>query len=408
MFGLKAGMSAVFGLSDIPEMRDSVERVWRLCLDDAGVMNVFSHPFIHDIDWIEVEDAVKNEVIDFISDIISRAEALAVDADQDILDIYLKLEKARFAKILRGDLVVPMALTKLDVSQPLEVSSNLHIEPLDEPMQCARAVSWMQQGRASPLVISAATHAVVIRDIEIANEYAGTYRPVEVDLSLVDRVLECIHMKTGVETGYAQAVVRPKDWADGWRYGLPAVRRVGTYHKYPDHFDDGGWLLDMEAVPADCLDSMPRIYESLIESRPNVRLAARRSFQSMLRNDPDDEILDSTIGLEALLIGDNEKEGITYRMAQRAAIALSTESYDPGLIADLFKRVYDERSSIVHGRLKRKQIFELEGGRFTISSISSWLLRALLTNLLESEEPWSTKNLDERILRSFSRGDNGL
>jgi hypothetical protein len=176
------------------------------------------------------------------------------------------------------------------------------------------------------------------------------------------------------------------------------VWRAGQYHRYPEHFDDAGWTREMVVVPKVELDPIPQMYGALEAAPANVQLAARRAVRAVLRSDDEDETLDATIGIEALLLGNRDRDEMTHRMAQRAAAVLSLDGYEPTEVYRLIKKVYEHRSAIVHGRSRRRDGISLGGETYPAREIGVMLLRLLLMNWLLAETPWTSESLDRRIL----------
>lgn len=277
------------------------------------------------------------------------------------------------------------------------------IEPLDQATQRARAVSPHYEGRISAYVVAAATHAIVLCGVIFPNDdrTLRIFRHVTPDLTKVDRVIECLHIASGRDTGYAQVIVRPDGWADGWIHDLPPIWKVGKLHGYPDEFDESGWNAPQVIVPREALQLLPKIYAALTDAPANVQLAARRAMRAVLRADDEDETIDATIGIEALLLANNDRDELTHRMAQRAAAALVGE-YEPEAIYRLLKKVYEHRSKIVHGRTRRQRTINMGDQQYPAQQLSTLLLRILLLNLLAADEPWTPETLDARLLAGLT------
>jgi hypothetical protein len=412
MFGEEKGTLSYIGIEEIPALATALETIVEFAVNDSEFESrMMALPLAH-LDLEQRQRYLRSTFISFVGNIISRAEAIRADSDDELLAIYLPLEKARFADELSGDVVVPIALTALEAMQPLELAPGVFIEPLDIPMQIARAVDWQGSGRVSPYVIAAATHAVVIRDVTIDNRDPFLrLRNAEdaIDLARVNLALQCLHIASGRRAGYAQVLVRPKDWADRWHHDLPAVARVGEYHRYPHRFDEGAWNQEKVPVQEQVTARLPQMYKALDGAEENVRVAARRALSTVLRSDDEDETLDAAIGLECLL-GGGDKTEITHRIAQRAAAALA-DDWKPDFIYGCVRKVYAHRSAIVHGvkeRERRKTAsIELDGTKYRTSTVAQWLLRMLLTNLLLADKAWTPQELDERILIALRPPQSG-
>jgi hypothetical protein len=407
MFGEKKGTLTYIGIDEIPVLAAGVEQVLKISMDDPEFEKKLVRFPLGDPGSEERQGYLRSTFISFVTDIISRAEATGAYSDNELLAIYLPLERARFAEQLSGDVVVPIALTALNATEPLELAPDVWIEPLDKKMQMARAVDWQGGGRVSPYVIAAATHAVVIRDVTLDNRDPFLrWRNAEddIDVTRVNLALQCLHIARGREAGYAQILVRPKDWADSWVHDLPAVARIGEYHRYPHRFDQAAWTQEKILVQKNVVGQLPQMFKALEGAEENVRVAARRALNTVLRSDDEDVTLDATIGLECLL-GGGDKTEITHRIAQRAAAALVTEDWTPGLIYTYVKKIYSHRSAIVHGVKDKDRVrtasIQVGETKYSTSSVARWILRALLSNLLLADQAWTPRELDERILSAL-------
>lgn len=408
MFGEHKGPLRYIGLDEVPELAASTEEVVKLAEENPEFAKRMLILPLDDLSSEERQSYLKTTFINFIGDIISRAEATGAISDSDLLSIYLPLERARFANELPGDVVVPIALTALDANEPLELGPDLWIEPLEKSLQVARAVDW-RGGRVSPYVIAAATHAIVIRDVTLDNRDPFLRMRAEaddIDVARVHLALQCLHIASGKEAGYAQVLIRPKGWADHWLHDLPPISRVGEYHRYPHRFDEGAWNQEKKIVEAEVVARLPRMYKALAGAEENVRVAARRALSTVLRSDDEDATLDAAIGLECLL-GGGDKTEITHRIAQRAAAALATEDWNPDVVYACVKKVYAHRSAIVHGakekERKKTAFIKLGEANYRTSWIARWLLRSLLSNWLLAEPAWTPQILDEQILSALRR-----
>lgn len=305
---------------------------------------------------------------------------------------------------------MPLCLTRLDTDEELELADGVRIEPLSEAAQRARAVGTVYLNLVSPYLVAAATHAVVVDNVVIANDPAAHRRIAleivdgTIDLKTVDRVIEAFHVATGRQTGYAQLCLRSDDWADGWKADLPNLESVRTLRRFPPSFAEGGWNKPQEAVGAEQLASLPAIYQSLSDGPPRVKLAARRSLSASMRTDRDDALIDACIGIEALL--GQQTDEITHRLAQRAAVALTLHepATDPEVIYRLAKAVYSQRSTVVHGAADQKRKAILVGGRSaSADNVAQDLLRRLLASW--ATHHWTPGTLDGALLDRLRRPD---
>jgi Apea-like HEPN len=410
MFGPKRGSFAAIAVDEVPELRDAAEQVSQIALSDERFAACISFLAHAKQSVEERKGQIEFEYVRFVTDIVARAEAVGAASDDDLLNIYLRLERARFAEVLKGDLLVPLALTALDHPGVLQITDRISIESLDEATQQARAESAIYGGKVSAYVIAAATHAVIVKDVTIANtdwgrrRFGHDYSNLDVDLASVDRVIQCVHIATGYDTGYAQIVVRPTDWADDWVHDLPPISKIDTVHRYPDKFDSAGWISRWPRVSREDLQTVTQLYRAMEAVPANVQLAARRAMRAVMRTDDEDQTLDAAIGLEALLLGNNDRAELTHRMALRAAAALAPE-YPSAEIFRLIKKFYEHRSAIVHGGNRKTGVIVIGEELYAPQEVGGYLLRVLLMNLLLAPVPWTPETLDTLIISSLMHSE---
>ncbi|WP_272027919.1 HEPN domain-containing protein [Kocuria rosea] len=407
LFSQKAGALSYVLIDTVPELARAIQQVVELCKVDQTLGVGLS--FL----WQELDDKPERQNLyveigfrQIVENILARAEALDIEDEDDLLDLYLQIERGRFSSTLSGDVIVPLVLTDLEVTESVQLVDDLWLEQLDEPMQRARAMDWQFPDQVSPWVAAAATHAIVKRNATFENTAwppnlrNGERRP-PVPLDDFDRFVECLQIVTGIKSGYAQILVRPRGWVeDGWQHDLPPLWQAQTLRAYPEDMNKHGWLRRKKPISSAEVGEAVTMLPRLQQSPKNVRLAARRCRRTAFRHDLEDEIIDATIGIEALLGKDRDE--LTHRMSQRAAVALTGE-YPPNAVYTLLKQVYGQRSMIVHGKTPKNPTVKLGDHTFQANHMAILLLRLLLRNYLLSEEPWTPDSLDELILKRMER-----
>lgn len=403
MFSVEPGKLARVLVDDVPALKQATQAALELATEDADVAAGLSYLYGLADDRDRKVFYFKTDFLDIVGDILGRAEALGIgDQDEEaLLELYLQVERGRFATELTGDIFIPLVLTAFDTTEPVQLLDGLWLQPMSEELQRARALQWMQSDAVSPHIAAAATHALVLRDRTFPNtmwppEFKRGAERAPVPLETVDRVLETIHIVTGEKTGYAQVVVQSDAWASwqGWIGDLPHVWRAASIKAYPDDFD-GGWLRPKEPISESDVAEIAVAVKTLAASPRNVLLAARRCFRSTFRSDIEDEIIDATIGIEALLSA--ERDELTHRMSQRAAAVLAGE-FRTDAIYGILKQVYAQRSQIVHGSTPKNSKVRVADSEFWTNHIGVFLLRRLLRNYLLADDPWTPASLDALII----------
>lgn len=386
-------------LGEMPALVDLVEYV----KSNDPIADRIAHITNRDSEYWE--SWLTGDCISLVGGIVGRAAALDLDSDDDLLALYIEREKAMFEPELPVDVVVPILLRSFDFDR-LELSDTVRIERMTEATHVARASEL--HSTINPYLQSAALHAVVVSGTTIQNVrpgLRGIADDEELDTRLVQLAFQALEVASSIPVGYAQVLLRPLGWADRWLHDLPPLIRFSTLRRYPPALDQAAWNNVGRSITAAELATLPRIFENLAKAEPRVTLAARRLFQSDLRDDADDVLIDACIGIEALLGRDRDE--LTHRISQRAAVALSGGSTraDPRKIYDIAKKIYVERSVVVHGDVRKKATIRLGETDYSTPDTAWMLLRFLLLSALESDIPWTPADLDRRILDALVSSD---
>lgn len=403
---LRPGKLSYVVAADVPALSAALAVVYEQARNDEG-FGAALDPIFSNASPERRDDYLGHSYLSFVGSIIARMEATGATSDDDLLAIYQQRERAHFAPVLNGDLVVPVTLTDFGTEGRFELDQGIAIEQLTPEMQCARAPRALSTS-SNPYLTATATHALVIEDIAIdnapyANRVLGVLRgesPIaEREMAKVNRLIQCVHFVTGSLTGYNQVLVRPADWSDGWDFDLPAIWKVETVQRYPETPQRAPWNEKRQTLSDEHVRAIGAAYPRLAGAPKDVQLAARRSVRAMMRTNDEDRTLDATIGLEALLMNSNAE--LAYRMSIRAAAALCDE-YRPDVIFALAKKVYDHRSKIAHGVVDPKPVFTHDGQQWRSAEIAPFLLNALLKSRLLSSPEWTKDNIEDRIIDALA------
>ncbi|WP_407156440.1 hypothetical protein [Bradyrhizobium sp. STM 3557] len=263
------------------------------------------------------------------------------------------------------------------------------------------------------MVVGAATHAFVSNgwtlDVNSFDEVHGSLGQVSSNvLDAIDSFFGALRVATGISTGYAQVLWAPRGWALDYYCNLTPVYGA-TLRRYPNEFDNYGWVKQGATVTAEELGAARHIYEALLNSESEaIRLAFNRLNGCLTRDDAADAILDGTIGLEVLL-GDDQNQSLSYKLRLRAAaLAMhrADPAYPPSEIAMKVKRLYEARSAIMHEQRKKRSKKAAEPADDLNSRerlIASDLLRFVLKVLLHTPQYQDPIKIDEGLLL---RGDD--
>jgi hypothetical protein len=260
--------------------------------------------------------------------------------------------------ILRMSLAIPIANTAFDFDF-LQITPDFYIMRMPRRFQLARVMDAIG-GKACSRGLVAATHAFVVKDMEIAN---NSYNAINWSLMHVrnyptehiENFLGSLRVVTGISTGYAQILAIPRRWASHYVADLTPLHGVFV-RRYPDSFDSH--LPVPSTVSRREAEEVSGIFMETLDRGDNrVSLALKRLNRCFLRDDLEDAILDAAIILE-LLLSDSDSEALSYKIRMRsAALALADvdRSKIPEQVRKDIKTLYDRRSAIVHGGTRRKK-----------------------------------------------------
>lgn len=399
IFKLDGDSGSGISIAEMPAVRAFVGELARLAPQDSDVDRLINpRPGMHDSDtlrwrWLELGALL------VMSQIIGRAEALSIGSEDGLHDLFCQLWIGHHAKALKADLIVPLLLTRFETDHRIALGDEVSIEPLSSQMQISRAVLNVGGRTENPYLIAAATHAVVISDVTVpVGPYPAVLDLDSVDLTKAQRVIECLEIIADGATGYAEVIARPRGWADRWTHNLLPLQGQIVSGEYPTRFARGAWNGGPSLeVNTDQEKSLVTAYSHLLKAKSNVRIAARRARRGGLRLDVEDELLDSAIGIEALL--GNERDELTHRLALRASAVLAKD-FEPAQMYRVIKEIYKVRSKVVHGASPKHFNLVMDGDTYSVVSTASYLLRLLMQDQLLNG-PWSTDDIDAQILGSL-------
>jgi hypothetical protein len=229
-------------------------------------------------------------------------------------------------------------------------------------------------------------------------------------LPLIDLFFAALRIVTNADTGYAQLVVRPRDWAINYRADLPPL--TGTsLRRYPDRLDNFGWLRERPFVDVVAASKISAIYQELVSSPDRrLHLALRRLNLCFMRSQEEDRILDATIALEALL-SDAESQEISHKTALRMAALSKLDplaSASPYNVFRHMKTIYSYRSAIVHGASNARKFSSISipgSDAVSTTDMAIYYLRRLLVVLMSHKRYLDPRIVDAELLLTSEQAD---
>lgn len=346
--------------------------------------------------------------------IFDRAKALGLAMDEmGLVDLYRQKEMSWLAPELAYQLVVPLVLTDLDIEDTFEIDDQSRIEVLSDEDLSAMASDYDISGVPGP-VADAARFAIVIDMPPMPNpgqDRRLLIREEVPDTAGVEALCEAMRITTSTPTGWARVFRRPVGWSDHWKDALPPFTLIHTARRYPSAFDDYGWLKPGRKVTREELAQLPAVTAALADAGRPTRLAARRLSTALIRDTPDDQLIDACIGLEAVL-GQRGAE-LSYRIALRAAALLSSRATNPpppDVVFRMARTVYNRRSELVHGGTSTKyaSFQNDDADPIPTNRLAVRLLRDVLHERLLHDASWSVEVLDALVLERLGPAPSEL
>lgn len=334
--------------------------------------------------------------------VYERAMNLGATERSEFLSIYLEAERAVLAPSLSADFVIPLVFAPFPLDSHIRLDEQTSIRPLTDDEHLARATDFYA-GTVPASVINSATHALILEGAQIDNSdpwnRAMSRRVIEMSelpTERVERTIRALRVATGQLCGYAQVLLAPHGWSDLWTLDLPVLKTLSTLRAYPPSLDERDHRESVEVMNDDAIALIPQAYAALGKGDKRLNLAARRLDLATHRTDEEDAVIDSTVGLEALIGGDRNE--IAHRIATRAAVLLR-EDYKASAIYAMVRRVYDRRSEIVHGsHSAKKATLQLGDHEMRTAWVASFLLRLIVTEAVKRGEPIDVSALDVQVL----------
>lgn len=298
------------------------------------------------------------------------------------------------SKKLNFDIIVPILYISFDFEN-FDINESIGIIKMDNKTQLSRNIQASYTTSTHKTVIGAATHAFILRNwsidnikseniSEILNDVMAYSQPINV----IEKLFAILRLISQAETGYCQIISRPTNSKRIFKTDLSDMYVV-TERKYPDKFENYGWLKEVKLITSLELSQFATIFKKLNDI-PKYEFATKKLNSASLRKNDEDSILDITSALESLLTNDSKSE-ITYRLSIRASQLCKIKSFNnfkAREVYELCKKIYDYRSAVIHGEVKRiektKKITLENTEDLEIIKISFDLLRHCLLVLLES------------------------
>lgn len=293
---------------------------------------------------------------------------------KDFLPVFLDWANAIIPEELQVEFVVPIILLDFDIDTSTVLSKGVIIERMTDEFQLARVPKKSFSVSANHEVLGIATHSLSLGIWTLPNKslWERNMIPGNIDaltpiIPHLDRFFGALRVVTGYDTGFGQVITRPVGWCDRWTANLKDVYDA-RLRVYPDWFERDWRSMDRPLVTQGQLEEIGKVLSSLSSEKSNrIAIATRRLNSAYLKRNNEDAVIDICIGLEALLVGEDQGE-ITHKLASRLSALWHVEPIDEWTSYEVFRAVkdlYKYRSAVVHGSksTEKKRIIRTRKGK---------------------------------------------
>lgn len=399
-FGLSP--SSVVNCNDIPEIKKFID----FAKDKDYIQKHFKEfykDYPSDFNFFEISILLLfNNAIDrYIS--LNKQEQFRDDL---FTPIYELIENGIFDEQLKINILIPILMLGFDF-EFLKLNHNTAIIRMNDDVQISRAGKTDSAPEIHWVVANKASHAILFTNYTIANKgYSSVFNSLAsattYPIDEIEEFLAALRIVTGLNTGYAQLLAQPINWAFNFKAYLPPLHGA-IVRAYPNYFDKGYWLNPTDIITEEQAKQVGKIYEQILAIKNNrIKIALRRLNMCLLRSIDEDRILDAAIGLEALF-ADDEKQEMTHKLALRvAAISKIGKTFNntPIEILSAVKNIYSYRSAIAHGskNADKKRNINIGGNIVSAVDLSIDFLRKCLIILLENPKYLTPTLIDSELL----------
>jgi len=290
-------------------------------------------------------------------------------------------------------IAVPILFIIFDFDE-YEIDDRISIKRIEEPIQLARNIRKSYTSSSHDSVIGAATHAFYISNWTINNEtqMAKEFSLADINSfseprTIIENLFGALRLVSNLETGFCQILSIPKGWSFRDKADIPEIF-VASERNYPEKFENYGWSENKPTLYKDHLNNLSHIFSKL--NNQYFTLPIKRLNAALVRKNDEDSIIDITIALESLLTNDSTSE-ISYRLSVRVTqlCKLSKfKDFESSEIFELCKKIYNYRSAVVHGDIKRiektSSLSSTKSKEIKIIQLSAELLRHIIKVMIEN------------------------
>lgn len=133
------------------------------------------------------------------------------------------------------------------------------------------------------------------------------------------------------------------------KYWDPDLYHSSLYSTPFTHvINNGNYIIEKDEIKQ-FIDLWTKYREIDFSGNGALNIAIKRFNDSFTRRDAEDRMIDLMIAFEAFFLKEDDKEGLTYKVACRTVTFLQNEEPEADILFYFMMKAYDTRSKIVHG-----------------------------------------------------------
>lgn len=317
-----------------------------------------------------------------------------------------------FSEQIKLYIIVPILLLQFEQNS-YKINEDIKIVKMNNEIQLSRYKIGESRGTFEKIVKGCATHALTLDGYTLqypSNNYwnitDALSRYSSFPLFIINSFFVSLFLETGIYNGYEQLIAIPKDWMLFFPDGNLIDMHGTTANMYPIYLENGTWNSEVPKISIIQLRNIKKIFNNIINcNNKQIEMAVDRLVRALIRDNKEDAFLDILIGIEILLT-DNEKTEVTYKLAMRISFIMSKINKDIDY-RKVLKELYGYRSAIVHGNVNKQKLSYskyLNKNCYDVAlDIFSDTLKILILNdkLIRSKD--IPQEIDDMMISKFSK-----
>ena len=317
-----------------------------------------------------------------------------------------------FSKKVNLDIVIPILLLYF-VMDSYKLNSYIKIVKMSDNFQLSRTNIRAFNYSTKNIIEGCAKYALKISNYYLEypiNNYFGISESLKhydpKTCYIISSFFISLFLQSSIYKGYAQIISVPQKWYFFVPKGDLINIHCKSVNNYPSNLEEGTWNNEVEKLNIKQMNKVKKIFNKIINCQNKaIELSIDRLVRSLLRDDHEDAFLDILIGIEILLT-DNEKSEVTYKLSIRIAYIISKLNKRNNVdYRTIIKELYKYRSSIVHGNSNKNKFSISKTLNKDCHSIALDIFKQTLKFIILKNELLNSKNIlkdvDDMIMNEF-------